>query len=61
MWTRTTSLLPTTANGIWLAESVTNTTPAVTISHPPVSLLHAANPIVRRCCGYPSLADSVTR
>ena len=32
---------------------MTNTTPAVTISHPPVSLLHAANPIVRRLLRIP--------
>lgn len=55
MWTRTTSLLPITANGILLAEPVTNTTPAVTISHPPVSLLHAANPVMRRVLRTPLL------
>ena len=51
--TRTTSWRPTTVSGISLADSpVTKTTPAVTISHPPVSLLHAANPIVRRVAAH---------
>ena len=45
------------ASGIWRAEPVTNTAPAVTISHPPVSLLHAANRVMRLVLRTPLLGS----
>jgi hypothetical protein len=36
---------------------MTNTAPAVTISHPPVSLLHTANPLMRRILRLPLLGS----